>query len=987
MRFRMNVIPLAVMALASQGVLAQQAPAPKPAEEPKLEKVVVTGSLIKRTDKETPAVVQTITRDDIQKSGYSTVEDMLRASSAVDSGSISDGAASGFVGGLATVSLRGFGSQGTLVLINGRRIAPVAAVDINFGRGSLISVNTIPRDAIERIEILKDGASALYGSDAMAGVVNYVLRKDYEGISGSANYGANDQGVGVTKGATLSFGMGNIDTKGFNLFGGLEVFKRDSVMHADLRDRGNLSAYDDYLLALGSLRNFTPWSSASTTANYYRVPTSLAGSTTINGISVANNSLSGINYLGTMAGCPAEAKVGQGYPQRPEGYTATTPSLPNGLCRFDPDSNDEAIAAQERVNAMLRGTLALNSDLNLYADLMVSTTKTTELGAHRALTSALVSSANPVATSWTRLDGTIGRQNAIILPVGHPDNPTNGTATAQPVQLIYRFPDLGRNDINDLKSIRATVGLQGVIGEWDIDSALLYTRMDNKRTQEDRLRSSLLTAAIASGSYRFNGSPNSEAAIASVASDAVNEGESTILALDMRASRDLFKMQGGMAAVALGGEVRREELTSTPDANYQSGDYIGLVANGAKGSRNSVAAFGEFRLPLAKTLEAQTALRFEKYSDFGNATTGKLGFKWSVLPSTLALRGTVASGFRAPSITQIGDSFALSFHNSQTARVFDSLRCNSSDPAAPKSLANPSNVRDCNVLGYTAVPAAERSGSLATFVGANADLKPETSRSATAGLIFSPTKHVDLSLDYWYFERRNEIRAGLGADIMAMYNANPSANAHLVLRDPNPATWLPGVPNSGPILALMRRYDNFNFSKTSGLDYDLNVRFPVSELGKVKLKVTGTWTHRFDRKILSTSPTEYLVGTTTSDIPKSRNTATLSWERDAWGAWARVNHTDQVLRASGVTTSCLASTTAANKIRQTQTGCYLTEDFTHDLGFSYTGFKGWTIAGTVLNVGNTYGRTIDVPASFNHWDGGSAMLGRRYSLNVSYELK
>jgi len=147
------------------------------AQSASTEKVEITGSLIKRTDRETPSVVEVITKEDIRTSGYATVEEFLKSKSYVDNSSIQDGYGTGFISGISTFSLRGFGSQGTLVLINGRRIAPVAAVDINFGRGSLISVNAIPQGAIERVEVLKDGASALYGSDAMAGVVNYVLKR------------------------------------------------------------------------------------------------------------------------------------------------------------------------------------------------------------------------------------------------------------------------------------------------------------------------------------------------------------------------------------------------------------------------------------------------------------------------------------------------------------------------------------------------------------------------------------------------------------------------------------------------------------------------------------------------------------------------------------------------------------------------------------------------------------------------------------------
>ncbi|HEY1091865.1 MAG TPA: TonB-dependent receptor plug domain-containing protein, partial [Burkholderiaceae bacterium] len=288
MHFRPNLVALAVLGLVAQAqAQAQTTPPPAAAEPQKIERVEVTGSLIKRTDKETPSVVQTITREDIRESGYATVEDLLRATSVVDTGSIGDGAASGFVGGLSTISLRGFGSQGTLILVNGRRLAPVAAVDVNFGRGSLVSVNAIPKGAIERVDVLKDGASALYGSDAMAGVVNYVLRKDYRGMEANVNVGANERGAGKNQTAGFTFGFGDLDAQRFNVFGGVEAFHRDNVQYTELKNLGDLDTYNQYLNLNSSLARFTPDSVASLYSNYYRVPTSLAGSTTIGGISVA----------------------------------------------------------------------------------------------------------------------------------------------------------------------------------------------------------------------------------------------------------------------------------------------------------------------------------------------------------------------------------------------------------------------------------------------------------------------------------------------------------------------------------------------------------------------------------------------------------------------------------------------------------------------------------------------------------------------------
>ncbi len=963
---------------------AQQAAAAAPE---KVEKIEVTGSLIKRVDTETPSSVQIITAADIKNSGYATVEDLMRSLSAVDASSLQDGAATGFVGGLATISLRGFGSQGTLILINGRRIAPVAAVDVNFGRGSLLSVNTIPKEAIERIEILKDGASAIYGSDAMAGVINYVLKKDYQGIEASASYGANDQGVGVTKNASLTFGFGDIARQRFNVFGGLQVSRRDPVMHAELKDRGDLAMYQEYRRVNGNLERFTPDSVASPIGSYYRVPTSLAGTTTIDGRAVANNSVFGVNYLGTFAGCPDELTVGKGVSTRLPSFTATTASLRTGQCRFNLDNADQAIAKQDRVSGSARANFALSSELTAYADVMVARTKTTELNIPRTLTTALVSSANPVAVTWPLLSGTFLTQNALILPIGHPDNPTNGTATAQPVQVIHRFADVPFSDVNELKMYRVTTGFQGYIGKWDVDAALLYSRQDNSRVQAGRLRKSLLDASLAAGTYRFTQS-NTAAAIASVASDAVNEGKATVAALDARGSRELFSMQGGFAAIAVGAEVRRETLSSIPSDIYKTGDFVGLVANGAEGSRNSQAVFTEIRLPVLKTLEIQGAIRHERYSDFGNSTTGKLGFKFDIVPAFVSFRGTAATGFRAPAISQIGDSFLLSFNSSQERRVFDSLRCNSSDPANPVSRANPSVARDCNVTNFTAVPAGTVTpGNLPTIISANRNLKPETSRSYTLGTIIAPTKYVDLSVDGWFFRRNEEIRVQRGIDIVDAYNANPTANASLLIRDPNPATWLPGIPNSGPILVVLRRFGNFKYTETAGLDYDFNIRFPVHEqLGKFTLNVNGTITRYFDQQILATSAVQSLVGTDTADVPKHKSSIRLSWSKNNMSAWIRHNEISALERTT--TATCLTSTAAGNTFLRANGLCYVGAERSIDIGGAYTGFKSTTISFSILNLFEDYGRSIEVPNTFNYWDNGtSGQLGRRFNVNLDYKFK
>ena len=1004
MKARHHLIALAAMAAITPALAQTSAPAtPAAAAAPAPQRIEVTGSLIKRTDRETPSVVQSFTREDIQRSGYTNSEELLRSLGAVDTSSIGDAAASGFVGGLSTISLRGFGSQATLVLINGRRIAPVAAVDINFGRGSLISVNTIPKGAIDRIDVLKDGASAMYGSDAMAGVINYVLRKDYQGAEGSVEYSANDKGVGVTKQADFTFGFGNIDTQRFNVFGGVQISKRDPVNFSELKDRGNQTAYDAFLTSTGALARFTPDSVASPFPNYYRVPASLTGSTVIDGRTVANTNLSGANYLGTFPGCPAENTVGQGVPNRPAGFLATTATLPNGMCRFNFDNADETIAEQDRFNATVRGTFAISSSLTAFADLMYSKTKTTEQRIPYALTTTLVTSGNRTAVTWPLLNGSFRQQDALILPVTHPDNPTRNSATPQPVQLIYRFTDLPRGDINTLESLRLTTGIEGSFGDWDFEAALLYSRQDNTREQEGRVRKSLLDASLASGTYRFTG-VNTPAAIASVASTAVNEGESSITSIDVRAGRSLFKMSGGMAAVAVGVEARREELSAISDDVYGQGDYVGLVANGATGSRNTFAAFGELSLPVLKSLELQLALRAEKYSDFGNANTGKLGFKWTPMPSMLVFRGTAATGFRAPSISQISNSFASSFNSFGERRIVDSLRCNnntSNNAATPpvtfNSPAINQNVpRDCNVLGFTPAPAGTTSpGAIATVVSGNPGVKAETSRSFTLGMVIEPTKDIDLAIDMWYFQRDDEIRVQRSADILDAYNANPTAPAPQITRDPNPATWLRDaqgnvIPNSGPIILFTRAYGNFKWTKTSGIDYDLNVRLPATPIGKFSVKLQGTYVSRFDRLVLAGAPIDRLVGTSTVDIPQSRGSLTLRWDGGDFAGFLRHNHTDPI--STTTSANCLNAANPATLSAQQQQlralgRCKVRHERTVDLGLTYTGIKNLSLSGTVFNVANDYNRSNGIPSAFTYWDPGlSGSLGRRFSLSANYKF-
>jgi iron complex outermembrane receptor protein len=300
---------------------------------------------------------------------------------------------------------------------------------------------------------------------------------------------------------------------------------------------------------------------------------------------------------------------------------------------------------------------------------------------------------------------------------------------------------------------------------------------------------------------------------------------------------------------------------------------------------------------------------------------------------------------------------------------------------------SPFAARDCNVLGFSAVGAGQNAGNLPTVISANPNLKPETSRSATFGFILSPTKSVDLSMDYWQFERNNEIRVQRGLDIMNAYIANQSANASLILRDPNQSTWLPGVANSGPILALVRQYGNFNFTATNGVDYDLSWRLLEEGTNRVTATFAGTRTFKYDQQVLSGTEPSRLVNTAiVQEAPKNRYNMRVEWRGEKWTSWGRVNHIDSMRVSS--TSLCETSTSTVYVPLRAEGLCLLGAERTFDLGMSYRGIKSLVLAGSVLNVGNSYSRSVGIPNIFTYWDLGTpGMLGRRFSLTASYDFK
>lgn len=589
--------------------LAQQAPVPQ-----KVEKIDVTGSNIKRVDAEGPAPVQIITRQDIERSGQTTVGEVLRNLPINSAASYDDNFTGSFARGSSGVSLRGLGQKSTLTLINGRRMAnnPFAQ---NL-QDTFVDLNSIPLAAIDRIEVLKDGASAIYGSDAIAGVVNIILRKDFSGLELGTGYGKSSHKDGAEKRASIAGGWGEAGKDKYNVLGVLDYFERDTTW---ARDRDFSSTSDQRRYQGGTDGRST----LSNPGNYARVagfpapfaPTRIPFST-----------------------CPAERRVAI-----------------NGVVQCVENTNvfNTLIPETKRLGLFSRLTYDVSSNLSGFFEVGFNKTETFTQSA-------------PFSTPANQIGPGVARQINARLPVGNPNNPYS-----VPVDVRYRFDDVGPRQIfNDTEARRFVAGLKGTAGTWDWESGVLYA--NSYSTQDDRNGISVtgLLAVIADGSYNFlNPSANTAATYNRLKAEYQRRGDSTIKQWDAKATSELMQLPGGPLAVAIGVETRKESLDDIADDILIKGDVLGRSSSRAKGSRTLTSGYAEFNVPVVKNLELQLAGRTDRYSDFGSSSTPKVAFRWTPVRELL-FRGSYAKGFRAPNLVEAGDSAAFAFNT-----VVDTRRC------------------------------------------------------------------------------------------------------------------------------------------------------------------------------------------------------------------------------------------------------------------------------------------------------------------------
>jgi iron complex outermembrane receptor protein len=887
---------LGAVALTTTAVHAQQVS----------ERIEVTGSNIKRIDTETPSPVTIITRDQIQQSGQRDIAELLRNVSAASAGSQQDNSSGSFSGGAQTISLRGLGSASTLVLLNGRRMAPAAYADPNTGNSTVYNLNSIPIDAIERIEILKDGASAIYGSDAMAGVVNIILRRDYTGGEISGSYSKNGDGDWGTYRGSITMGVGDLAKNNWNIIGSFEHYHRDPVSIRDVKN-----VYDEDNTRLGAWR--VTQSANGFPANYFRENV------------LGNGNFA--TFVGVDRNCPPQQIIA-------------------ARCRYNSYNDVNVAFGNTRNDGYLRGTVNLSSNISAFAELLYSKSDTNYFTTPSSFSNAI--------SVWGASDGSL-RQFRLILPVGHPDNPTT-----VPVAAAYSFADVGRRtDVQSNENTRGVAGVKGTLGTWDFETGLLFMKNKREDVNGGYLDFQGLQSVLADRSYRFDGRRNDPAVLSRLATTFTEVGESKVTSFDLRGSRELMAMAGGPFAVAAGLEIRKEELSIVSDPKIIAGNIVGRGTSAADGDRNVTALYAELSVPFLKKLETQLALRTEHYSDFGNSTTPKLGIKYQPVES-LALRGTYAKGFRAPALSQISQSSVQAFNNG----VRDPLRCTTFD----------ANNRDCST-------------SFASFIRANPDLKPEKSDNLTAGFIFAPSQSFSVAVDYWSIKRKEQIDRFSATFLLARESAFPGA----VVRDPNPATWLPGIPNSGPIFAVLRQFFNLAETHVDGVDVDVTHTMRLGDMGKLTNTFNGTYLSHYKYAVAKGDPLVDQAGTfggPADALPRFRGNIASAWTTGPWTLTGRVNYTSGWFDGAGGTTAqgggCFFS---ANQL--ITPNCRVKPWTTIDAGAVYTGVKNLSVGLQVRNVANTkapFDPNFELTTQQGFNSEFHNALGRYYTFNVSYKF-
>lgn len=859
----------AFSALAAQPALAQDAAAadtPSPAQPRVQNEIIVTGTQIRGAKIDDVLPVTRVDEEQIEAINPGSGDELFRAIPQAGFVAFNEhnttGGINGVRGDVASINLRSLGTGNTLLLINGRRMVN----DPGFQTELLVPVvspdtNTISPGSVRRVEVLRDGASAIYGADAVAGVVNTVLRSNRTGGFAQANYRMSD-GTGLFN---------------YSLRGGAGFDFNDG--------RSNFTLYANYFHENGAPATDRFYSRSSDRRFDPRLEgTPWEGDTNFRNTSVS----SAWGRFDIQAPRSATALGDDDFHIQPDSFSGCRLDLGNGVCaddrgttaselRYDLDADRSLYSEKDRYNVSALFNHELSAGMELYLEGSFYRSESSRQSQGSALLTAV-----PIGISRKAYWNPFGAET---LPDGstNPNRLTSGidgipAEGADVIMERYRVLDAGLRQINVEKDVyRFVGGLRGEFGDWDFDTAFLYNQANKNDLTKGRISNTAFQNQInlsTPDAYNpFNGgcffpdrevtqangdcTPSNQAALDAIRIDVFRKGETTLALWDFKVSNSsLFELPGGSVGVAAGIEFRRETFKDDRDPRLDgtitftdsvTGDFFGSdVMNSSpspdtSGNREVYSGFAEvfvplisedMNIPLVQDLNLQLAGRFEHFSDIDEtAIVPRVAASWTVFDS-LMLRGAWSQGFRAPNLVQVNDL--------GTTRV---------------------NTRDDYVRCFAEIQAGlittfddcDGSGTVSLRTGTET-LEPEDTESINLGVVLTPTflPGLTLTADYWRVEQKGIVGTfgddnALALDLLRRLQG--STNPNVIREDPDQERIDlfagSGLAPAGDVTQVLDPYRNLDSRVIKGWDFGMVYALPDFGIGDIDLRFNAAYLDSF----------------------------------------------------------------------------------------------------------------------------------------------
>ncbi len=877
-----------------------------------VQRVEITGSSIKRIAKEGALPVEIITRREIEQQGIVTAEQLIATLNINGNGSdnlaanadVTSGAQRGN-NGASSANLRGQGADSTLVLLNGRRVATHGM------KGSAVDLYSIPMAAVDRVEVLKDGASAVYGTDAIGGVINFILKKNYQGLEAQAFTDIPEAGGGEIARVSVTGGFGELYEQGYNVLV-TASHSQNKALRGDQRD---------FVNTFQPNRGVSVDTRGAPHATLFATglaPTLLSRTGTGPALPGGTQTFNGINILDLPGGPGCESIDGMGaYDEK----LWDSPSAAYG-CAWD--TGRAAVLQQpvENTNFLARATFKAGEH-ELFAEAVGSQNEVKKsFSPNQISPSSITFKPFSFYPSTGAAYDTV--YNALVKVF-----PSVAANYGLPIAYRWRCMECGNREIEtETKAGRLQVGAEGPLtlgslGTFDYRVGLSRAFSESQSTLGGGYNYTVpLAEALGSGKinpFLLPGQTQTQEAIDLINSTSARGvvlygGKTVLTQLDAQVSGELFEIPGGTVLGAVGTDLRREAYEFNGDKRAASARPAILNAPFDDANaldnvhRDIKAIYAEVIVPVTKELEVNLAVRRDDYSGFGSTTNPKISFRYQPIAS-LMFRGSYNTGFRAPSFNQLYNGITES-------------------PYAGKDLADPATCPTGKVD-------STKPGCLAvnpnTITGGKVDLGPETAKQATIGFVYEPSARMSFNADLWEIRKEDTIYSFNVATMVANYE---------LFKDKF-------IRNAaGELIIIDQRWINAGERHTRGLE--LGARFN----GKVD---GGVWTAGIDASRLLEKKSRATKNAEFGESEVGRFVFTgdlgLKWKHSAYvtykkGDWSglfqniyRHGYEDQVL--PGVANGLITPTNYDPKVDAYSI---------FNLSVNYTGFKNLTLTAGVKNI-------------------------------------